>query len=166
MNPDWELLARSLGALRSSSESGGDEIGRRAIVQLLGRETVEDAVEWYIAKRPGYETARSVLMVLRPTYAIEKCLAVYNEAGSNASRRRSAVELLRSIASKSELPWVEAFLKSGDSAVASWGSSLLEQIVLSGTVDAAEVEYYVRLCEEHHIPIVRDNAAAIRKCLN
>src|SRR5262245_25985198 len=91
---DWRALAERLGALRAGGESGGSELGRRALEAILGPEALRAAVDYYAAGLPGAELARSVLALLRPWPAMERCLEVWrSDAGSTA--RRAAVELLR-----------------------------------------------------------------------
>src|SRR5262245_31231734 len=58
---DWHALAERLGTLRADGESGGSELGRRALEVILGPEALRAAVDYYAAGLPGAELARSAL---------------------------------------------------------------------------------------------------------
>ncbi|HTB13702.1 MAG TPA: hypothetical protein VK752_19140 [Bryobacteraceae bacterium] len=66
MSINWEGIAIALDSIRASGTDGwtgpgGAEVGRRALAYILTEHELENAVEWYLELRPGYEGARSVL---------------------------------------------------------------------------------------------------------
>lgn len=88
---DWQELSQQLGARRESMECGGDDLARKALAAILGTENIIEAVDHYIAARPGYELSRSVLLLLRPELAVTHCLHVYRNV-ADLHDRRAAVE--------------------------------------------------------------------------
>ncbi|MBL8222675.1 MAG: hypothetical protein JNL62_25780, partial [Bryobacterales bacterium] len=93
MKVDWEQIGRKIGAVHDSGESGGEQIGREALSEILGVGCIEEAVELYVNGLPGSAVARSVLSIIKPDHAVARCIAIY-ESGC-LDRRRAAVELLR-----------------------------------------------------------------------
>lgn len=93
---NWADLAGRLGTLRPPHESCGTDVARSALILLMGDAAWEEAVDHYVSSQPGSELARSVLRLLKPRVAVERCLSIYREG--TLPERRSAVELLRVIA--------------------------------------------------------------------
>ncbi len=58
---DWEHLAHVVGALGDSGESGGSDLARHALAEILGPEEVTAAVDFYVSSGRGAELARWVL---------------------------------------------------------------------------------------------------------
>jgi hypothetical protein len=166
MSINWEGIAVALDSIQPSGthgwiESGGAEIGRRALAHILTEHELENAVEWYLEFRPGCEVARSVLNLLSSDYVMDRCYEIARTDGSTV-RRRSAVELLRGFATARTLPWVATFLADQDQDVQTWGASLLDQLVFRRAVEPEEAEPYIAAAEAHPNPSVKRTAALIR----
>lgn len=165
---DWESIAVSLGALHPSgdpggrTESGSADLGRRALCLVVGEKEIENAIEWYLASRPGSELVRSVLYLLESDYAIDRCYEIAT-ADPDVFRRRAAVELLRIFATPRTLVWVKTFLESGDGGVQKWGMGLLDQLLFRRQIEPEQAEPFILLAEQHSSPDVRRSAEAIRK---
>jgi hypothetical protein len=100
---DWEALARDLGLLRET-ETGRTEISgsgeaRAALARIIGYDAIRSSVDDYVARIPGSELARSVLWLLHPPAAMERCWEIFRES-SDVEDRRAAIELLRVVADK------------------------------------------------------------------
>lgn len=145
--------------------SGGDHIARRAIAHLLGDEALRRSVDWYVDGRPAAEHARSVLWLLHPPAARDRCVEIYRD-DPDVERRRMAVELLRVVATGEDLPLVGEFLADPDASVQNWGIGMLDQLVWSRLVDPDEVEPYLRAAAEHPNEYVREKHGEIRAYLD
>jgi HEAT repeat protein len=160
---DWTALARELGTLSASGESGGDQIARAALVRLLGPRQIDLAIEHYLRFEQGYELVRSVLWLLRPPHAMNACLRIYRE-DPDLDRRRSAVELLRVVADARALSWIDELLSDDDDGIQCWGVGVLDQLVWSELVDPDDpaVEALLRRAEGHESEGVRQRAQFVR----
>jgi hypothetical protein len=118
---DWTDLARSLCALGEHTESGGVELARRALSEIIGDDAILDAVEHHLAGRPGAETARSVLTLLQSPLAMTKCHDVFAHDG-DLERRRAAIELVRAFADARALPWVTECWNDPDPTIQNWSN--------------------------------------------
>ena len=164
-NPiDWQALAQQLAALHPSSENGGDEPARRALDLIIGEEQLRAAIDHYIAHRPGSELIRSVLRILHSWVATQYCYEVYRSDAS-LEVRRTAVELLRSIADSRALPWVEEFLANEDEEIQDWGLTLVDQLLFSGRAFPEECVTLLDTAEQHANLHIRTRAAEIRRSL-
>lgn len=159
---DWNALAGAIGA---DPDSGGDRIARRAIAHLLGDEALRRAVDWYVDGRPAAEHARSVLRLLHAPAARDRCVEIYR-GDPDAERRRTAVELLRVVATGEDLPLVGEFLADADAGVRNWGIGMLDQLLFSGLADRDDAEPYLRTAEGHDSAYVREKAAEVRTYLD
>jgi hypothetical protein len=161
---DWHALALDLGTLRDDGESGGSDLGRRALEVIVGADALRAAVDHYVAGHPGGELARSVLALLRPWAAMERCLDVWR-GNADAGSRRAAVELLRVVADRRALAWVTEFLRDPDEGVQTWGAGVVDQLLWSGQVDPEECGPLVEIMQGHPNEGVRRYAELIRSFL-
>lgn len=172
MNPshppiDWAALARQLGTLFDTGERGGAEEARAALTELLGGTQIEHAVEHCIRMEPGFELARSVLSLLRPAHAMHECHRIYRE-DPDSERRRSAVALLRVVATREALPWIEGFLSDPDEIIAAWGMGVLDRLVWSELLleeDEPSVEALLARGDAHDAEAVRSCTHFIRSVI-
>jgi hypothetical protein len=121
-------------------------------------------VNWYVEGLPASEHARSVLSLLQPEAARSRCLEIYR-TDPHPDRRRSAVELLRVVATADDLPLVGEFLADADPAIQTWGVGVLDQLLLRRHVDADDAEPLLRAAEHHANPQVRERHTVLRECL-
>jgi len=158
---DWHAIATRLGTLRADGESGGSDLGRRALELVLGPDTLRAAVDYYVAGRPGGELARSVLALLRPGPAMDRCLELWR-GHPDPVVRRAAVELLRVVADRRALGWVADFLRDADEGVQTWGAGVVDQLLWSGLAEADECGPLLEAMGGHANEGVRRYADLIR----
>jgi hypothetical protein len=167
---DWERLAAELGTIRDTSavsrtETGSFELARQALERIIGPERFAEAVEHYVSFRPGFELARSVLWSVRPWSAMAHCHAIF-DSDSNLNRRRAAVELLRVIADRRAVVWIDEFLADPDPEIQVWGIGVLDQLIFSALVDESACARVLSHAERHANPEIRATALEIRRRLN
>lgn len=159
---DWESLARRLGSLSDNSEVGGTYFAQVAIAELLGPELLRSAVDYYVDRPPGSELARSVLALLRPSSAIERCYEIYVQ-DQDIDRRRAAVELLGAIGTGRALEWVNEFWRDSDPGIQNWGANLLDQLLFSYQVEIDAALPLLREGINHPNPNVRETISSIQR---
>ena len=76
--------------------------------------------------------------------------------------RCSAVELLRSVASREALVWIPEFLADDDPSVRSWGLGVLDQLAFRERIVDEEAEPLLVMAEQHSSKAIRAQAASIR----
>jgi hypothetical protein len=163
---DWPALAGELGTIRDvnadgQTELGSDALARQALERIVGAEHLADAVEHYVSRRPGSELVRSVLWLVRPWAAIVRCRAIF-DADASLDRRRMAVELLRVVADRRALGWIDDFLSDPDPEIQRWGLGVLDQLVFSELVGEDDCAGLLARASQHANPRVRAAAAEIR----
>lgn len=161
---DWEALGVRLGAIRADGESGGSNLAREALCAILGSEELRRAVDYYISGEPGSELARSVLWMLRPWEAMDRCHEIWASQRSMPQRRR-AIELLRVVADSAVLPWIPGLLDDNDDTIRDLGIQIVDQLVFAGLVEPAEVEPLLAAAQGHPDPVIRERAASIAEQL-
>lgn len=160
---DWEALARSVGSLRQDApgaEAGGSAFARTALAMVLGVDELRRMVDWYVSFSPGFELVRSVLWLLHPWEAMDRCHELW-ASDADLETRRSAVELLRVVADGSVLPWIPAFLEDPDPAICDLAVQIVDQLVFADLVDASDAEEVLRRALDHREAAVRERAAEI-----
>src|SRR5215204_2222574 len=125
---DWQALASQLGTLREDGESSGNHKACEALEILLGEDNLRRSVDYYISGRPGSELARSVLWQIHPFSAMRYCYDIF-KSDLPVEFRRSAVELLRVVADKRAVHWIDEFLNDNDPEIQSWGAGVLDQLL-------------------------------------
>lgn len=166
---DWAALSKSLNLLEEDGPSGwqessNSEVAREAIAKVMGRESIRSAVDFYISHMPGSELARSVLWLLRPWPAMERCYEIF-ESSEEPSNRQSAVELLRVVADRRVLNWIPEFLSDSDEAIQAWGIGVIDQLAWSNLINAEEALSFVELYQDHRNPEVRKTIVFIKQYL-
>ena len=161
---DWERLAREAGAIRADGEAGGSDYARRALEAIIGPEVWRAAVDHYVEGRPGAELARSVLWLVRPWAAMERCREV-SQTSPDAGRRREAVELLRVVADRRALPWVREYLDDADAGVQQWAAGIVDQLLWSDLVEPEECADLLAMMSAHPNEGVRQRAEWVQSFL-
>ena len=134
---DWHALARTLGTLGDRSESGGSDLGRQALELIVGVDALRSAVDYFIAGGPGCELARSVLTILKPPCAMERCLEIAR-SDADVDSRRLAVNLLRDVADRRGIGWAAEFLRDEDDGVQVWGAMIVDRLLFVGLAEPDE----------------------------
>lgn len=161
---DWKQLANDLGTLRPDGESGGTYLACQALERILGDSEWRAAVDYYVRNRQGYELARSVLWLVRPWAAMERCHELFCYRGEQEVRR-SAIELLRVVADRRVLPRVREYLADQDAVVQCWAAGIVDQLLWSELVEVEECEDLLTEMEDHQNPRVVETAEWIRSFL-
>lgn len=165
---DWEALARQIGAVQENtalgpySERGGNETARKALVSILGDEFWREAVDSYVAGGRGSEVIRSVLRLLQPRPAMDRCFEIYKSDVEQKSRRYALI-LLADAADYSVLPWVSEFLGDRDediNVIATW---MLDRLLMGKFQDPPEeFANLLKLAETHPSQRVREQLEDLR----
>jgi hypothetical protein len=149
---NWKSLAKDLGCFRQGGderyESGSSDFAKQAIATLLGEENLLAAVDYYISGEPGSELARSVLWQLRPWCAMKYCYDIY-KFSENIENRISAIELLRVIADRRVLIWIEEFLSDANEGIQFWGIGIVDQLLFSQLVEYEDVQNILEKARDH-----------------
>ncbi|MCB0127473.1 MAG: HEAT repeat domain-containing protein, partial [Caldilineaceae bacterium] len=135
---DWKSLALEVGAIQDGSETGSSAFAQKAIEQIIGVQNVREAVDYYIRGGPGAELARFVLWQIHSWTAMQYCYEIY-QTDSDIERRRGAVELLRVVADRRVIPWLEEFLTDPDRGIRMWAFGIIDQLLWSEIVEEEEV---------------------------
>ncbi|MCL9998956.1 MAG: HEAT repeat domain-containing protein [Erythrobacter sp.] len=129
---DWGALAGKLGTITPSehgwSERGGTAVAYDAI-EILGASVLREAVDFYVSGEPGFEVAKSVLMFLKPSAAMERCREIFRDP-ADPQQAADAIELLRMVADRRVLDWIPELMASENEAVRIWTLGILDQLLV------------------------------------
>ena len=162
---DWVSLGKQVATGGGNLESVSTQDAQRAIEILIGEENLREAVDYYIDGKPGCELARFVLRQFHPWSAMEYCYEIY-KANENPERRMFAVELLRAVADKRALKWIDEFLEDDNLQIQVLGIGILDYLNLKNLIILDDVEEILSKADEHSNLGVRETAQMIRKNLN
>jgi len=164
-NIDWQSLANQLGLITSTergwTESGGARAGLEALENLPGADAIRASVDYYISGEPGSELARSVLWLLHPRSAMDRCHQIYLEA-DQVEDRRAAVELLRVVADSHALQWIPLYLNDPDDQTQMWGICIVDQLLTSSLVNSDDCAAILTAAASHPNEHVREKATWVR----
>jgi len=157
---NWHRLAEQVGTLNDTGESGGDRYARQALELIIGEEQLRMAVDYYVQHHRGSELARSVLLLLHSWAAMQRCYELY-QSQEELEIRRSAIELLRVVADRRALPWIEEFLNDPDPVIQGNGMEVVEKLAWSELVFPEECQALLEKAAQHSHPDVRELAKEI-----
>jgi HEAT repeat protein len=157
---DWTALAARLGVLRDERETSGVEHARLALETIVGADVLRSAVDHYVSSAPGAELARSVLSLLHPWSAMQRCHELFL-GGADIEVRRAAIELLRVVADDRALPWIAEYLADPDPKIQFWGAGILDQMIYSGLVELEQCEAVLELMKAHPHERIREQYEAL-----
>ena len=158
---DWEAISNRAGGIKGDTYS--TLTGRRALELIVGEENVRGMVDYWISQQPGCFTAESVLSVMRPKIAMDRCYEIY-KAESDREDAVRAVFLLASFADSAALPWVGEPLDDRSSGIRWNGLMVLRTIIYGPLGDAAiaSVMELLAKAEQDSDPRMQERAALIR----
>jgi hypothetical protein len=167
---DWGQLALEVGALRTlpsgeETEASGTENARDALAIILGPTVFRSAVDVYVRRDRGAELARSVLWLLHPWAAMERCYSIFRES-EDLAERRSAVELLRVVADRRALPWVSELIRDSDLEIQAWAIGLVDQLASAQLIAPEEAAAILASLTDHPNPRVQETVQFIREYLD
>ena len=162
---DWRGLAKTLGTVTprggGHSELGGTKVAARALTLLLGDEALRDAVDFYVAGGPGSELARSVLWMLRPPVAMDRCREIIL-ASDDEEEASSAANLLQVVADRRVFDWLPELLDSRNDAVRAWAVGIIDELVImTGEVELEEAMPLLDKALDDPAEQVRDRARQV-----
>ena len=138
---DWRGLAEKIGTItwteHGRSESGGTGVACDAITDILGDAALREAVDFYVSGQPGNEMARSVLILLKPPAAMERCREIFREP-SDKQEAIDAINLLKMVADRRVLEWIPEFMESDIEGVRMWTLGILDQLLIMQEVITPE----------------------------
>ena len=151
MHIDWEHLTGKLG----SGAGGSTQYASKALSEILGDDSIIEAVEYYLSGCKGAELARSVLWHIHPEVGMDYCYKIF-KTDHDIERRRAAVELLRVIADNRAINWVQDFLDDPDYHIQAWGAGLVDQLLWSKFVEEEDCTSLLIKMKNHENAQVRD----------
>jgi hypothetical protein len=162
---DWSALAEQLRSVRTDggdvrTEIGSATLARAAVEQLIDPKRLATAVDHYVAMRPGFELARAILWLVHSWEAMRRCREIF-ASDFDLQRRRGAIELLRVVADRRALPWIEEFLADPDAEIQAWGIGIVDQLIRSNLADPEDCKSLLTLASRHENPRVREKALDI-----
>jgi HEAT repeats len=159
---NWPEIARAVGALdESGAERGcGSETARAALELLLGPDMLRQAVDHYVAFKPGFMLVRNVLWLLHPWSAMLRCYEIY-KSDNSLETRGLAVELLKVVADSRAIPWIYEFLADPEPDIQNGGVGILDQILWGGGAREEDCDPLLKLARNHSSPYVRQRAEYI-----
>lgn len=160
----WYDLAEGLGTITETatgwSESGGTRIATQALTQIVGDEALRDAVDYYVSRQPGSEMAKSVLQLLKPPSAMDRCHEIFL-ASEDDDDVSLAINLLQYVADPRVLGRIPLYLASDNDGARYWGVGIIDQLVSFGGVELEEAMPVLRLALDHPSEKVRERAQRI-----
>ncbi|SRR6266542_2764096 len=158
---DWKAIAKQVGD--SKGDCYSTPTGRRALEIIVGEENVRDAVDYRISQQPGCFTAESVLSIMRPKLAMDRCYEIY-KAEADSENAVRAVFLLTSFADDAALPWVREFLDDRNQGIR-WNGLMVLRTILDGPLGDAAIASAMQLldkAEQDSDPEMRERTKQIR----
>ena len=158
---DWHDLAKMLGTITETAtgwgESGGTDVAIQALTHILGDEESRNAVDYYVSRQPGCEMAKSVLQLLKPASAMDRCHEIFL-AKQDDDAVSFAINLLQYVADARVLDRVPLYLASDNDGAQYWGVGIVDQLVSFGGVELDEAMPVLRLALDHPSDNVRERA--------
>lgn len=148
---DWGRLADQLDTVIWTN-GHSTKIACEALAAIIGDNELCAAVDFYLSHQPGFEVARSVLQLLSPPAAMERCRERFRQA-SNEGEAADTIELLRWVADKRVLGWMDEFQTSDSLLVRSWAIAIIDQLWMKGEVEPDEGRPYVEPALQDSDPI-------------
>ncbi|EGF93643.1 hypothetical protein ABI_20840 [Asticcacaulis biprosthecium C19] len=136
-------------------------VAQRALAEILGETELKAAVDAYVAGDRGADTARSVLMLIRPSFTIDYCHEIYLSS-QDEDEKSMAVNLLKAIGDARVLAWIPLYLSDANAAVRAWGIGILEELYYRDEVESEAYEAVLRLALAHPENYIREAAVALQ----
>jgi hypothetical protein len=156
---DWKALATEVGSLRGDGEIGGDHLARAALTRVIGDDEWRAAVDYYVSLARGSELTRSVLWLLRPPAAMERCREII--ASTVERDRETAAELLRVVGDARIVPWIAGYLADANESVQNNAAGMVDQLLWSDLVEPEACADLLATMRVHASEGVRERAAFI-----
>lgn len=152
---DWEKIATQLNLINEHGEHCTHKDAYKALQVIIGEKELTGAVDHYVQGKKGGELSRGVLRIVHSQIAIERCCSIYNDSKDDEEKVK-AVELLKFLADKSVLPFIERFLLDKNERIQNWGAEALEQLFYSEEVEESEIESLLNIAKTSNNDHVRN----------
>ena len=155
---DWRALDKQVGGC------WGTEPGRRVLELIVGEENIRSAVDHWIAFEPGYGAAEQVLLIMRPSVAMEYCYRIFKNE-PNTERADRAIFLLSEMADSRFMQWARELM---DNKRTRWNTLVAFEQVLEGALGDEGIALAKELLAEAEADpneTLRERAIAIHKRL-
>jgi|JI10StandDraft_1071094.scaffolds.fasta_scaffold271135_1 hypothetical protein len=159
---NWEALVQKFCTKTEVGYIYSSEDARQAITELLGRETIESAVNEYIFRGHGIgaELARHFLNTLKSDYAVDYIYSIY-KAESDLDHRISAIELFRYVVTARSLHYYPEIINDLNPEIRRWATYTIDQLIFQGYFSAedlaAEIQALKRLNPDLHRQLTEDD---------
>lgn len=145
----WQALVDCAGGRPNPSLVFGDPaLARQVLAEHLAG-AVDGAVTSYLDGDDHAELARSLLTLLRPPAAADRCFATFRDADVPLGRRQAAVDLLRVVADARALDWIGELLADPDGEIQRCGALVLEGLIRREQVELADADPLLEAAERH-----------------
>ena len=138
---DWRDLAERLDAItyqeNGRMESGGTNVAEKALALIVGDDFVRQTTDYCVSGEPGSETARSVLRLLRPQVARDRCIEIFRMSDGSV-RGAAAIHLLSDVADLSVLQWMPEIQANSDIFVRAYSARIIDQLWMGGDLEPEE----------------------------
>jgi predicted nucleotidyltransferase len=113
MKTDWQALSKKLGVLKDdNSESYAGINSSQALEDILGDEWIRDALETFIAGKPGNELAIKTIRFIGSERAAKMAYEIYTtNKNTHEQRARLAIWAMNDIRMTVCMDYVEEFLQ-------------------------------------------------------
>jgi len=158
MSIDWRALDKQVDGC------WGTEPGRRVLELIVGEENIRGAVDHWITFEPGYGAAEQVLLIIRPTVAMEYCYEIYKKE-PNTERADRAIFLLSEMADSRFMQWARELM---DDRRARWNTVVALEQILEGALGDEGIALAKELLAEAEADpheMLRERAITIHKRL-
>ncbi len=146
---NWVELAYRLETVSDNGNGygllGGGDIAKQALIALVGEGLILSAVDAVLLHDRGSEIARSVLRLLSPEIARQKCMEIIRTSLSTQDVWEAGY-LLSDLGAKNSLPLYDELSRHENLGIRSLSMRLLENIYFGGWL---EVEETIKLLEPH-----------------
>jgi hypothetical protein len=138
---DWRALAEALGAVTYTeggrNEIGGTKTAEAALTFIVGDDLLRDAVDYCVTGESGAETARSVLRLLRPQVARDRCMEIFR-AAEGRDQGAYAIYLLSDVADLSVLEWIPEIQANPNPLARAYSVRIIDQLWMIGDIEPDE----------------------------
>ena len=129
----------------------------QALTAILGDEELRGTVDYYVSRQPGSEMAKSVLQLLKPPSAMDRCHEIFLTS-DDQDDVSFAINLLQYVADSRVLDRVPLYLASDNDGAQYWGVGIIDQLVSFGGVGLEEAMPILKLALDHQSEKVCDRA--------
>lgn len=167
---DWDRIATDGGWILHEAggitQLGGIGVGRGILLQLLDPTVIESAISAALGGALGSEAARSVLRVLRPRAAIDRCLEFLQDS-TDLDLRIASADLLGVLAAQERdaLEIAARLLEDPEGAVALGRLDLLERRAWARGEDLPQIRLQLEKCAVRPEAVLRQRVALLESAI-